>query len=240
MKLVTVVTTVYNCDKFIYDSLLSIKNQSFKNFDWIIINDGSTDNTRNIIESNLDNSITFISHDENKRIPIRRNEAINLSKSKYIAIHDGDDISLPNRLFEQVNFLESNPDYFCVGGWAKIIDKDNKEIGEMNYPPTGYDFVSKMIKTKYFNPIIDPTSMFKREDFTRLGGYSLDKSIFTVPDLDLWCKALLNKRLMANIPKYLIKYRKNPHGMTNLFQKEMIEAHKKVMSDFLRKYKYYE
>lgn len=230
---ISVITTLYNCEKFVKESFDSIINQSFKDFEWIVVNDGSTDNTWDIATSYKNDNIVFVNNADNKRIPTRRNEAISYASSPYIAIHDGDDISLPDRLLKQYEFMESCDDKtFCVGGWALQIDENSKEQRVMNYPPCKHKEVVNMLLIERKNPIIDPTSMFKRDIFIKLGEYSLDKEIYTVPDMDLWSRAIINGYKINNISDILIKYRINPKGMTRMFNKEMQKAHNFVWNDF--------
>ena len=236
--LVSVITSVYNCEKFIKLSLLSIFNQTFKNFEFIIINDGSIDKTADLIQGLLESfsgTLIFISKSTNKGIATRRTEAIRKSQGKYIAIHDGDDISLPERLEKQVEYLEENEDIFCVGSKAIRIDENNKEIGEISYPPEENKDIIEKIKEIGCNPIIDPSSMFRKSDFLELGGYSLDKSINLVLDFYLWTRAILNNKKFHNLPEFLIKYRINTNGNTLKYKEEMIKQYLKVYKGYLLK-----
>jgi len=232
--LVSVITPVYNCQKYIKESIESILNQTFKDFEFIIVNDGSTDNTWNIVKNFNDSRIILIDNDENKRIPFRRNQAIDSACGELIAIHDGDDISIKNRLQLQINYLKDRKDVFCIGGYAIKINKDGHEKGQMDYPPLEHNAIVKKIKCGPTNPIIDPTTMFRRKDFIELGGYSLDKAIYLVPDLDLWVRAILSKKTLMNMPIPLIKYRMNPDGVTERNKIPMIRAHMRIVLSFLR------
>ena len=234
----TVITTVYNCEKFIKESLCSILDQTYTNFQWIILNDGSTDSTWKIVNDTVgkDDRVCLIDSKENKNIPIRRNQVINLAKGEYIAIHDGDDISFPERLRYQVGYLDSFKNVFCLGGHAICIDENGEQIDIMDYPPLSHDqIVLNFLKLKQ-NPMIDPTTMFRKSDFKNLGGYSLNKNIYTVPDMDLWARAILSGKEMANMSEIFIKYRKNPNGMTLKHKDEMLDANMQVWRKFQRKY----
>lgn len=237
MPLLSVITTVYNCERYLRVSIESALNQSFRDFEMIIINDGSTDSTGKIVNEYLkDTRIRYVYRSENKKIPTRRNEAINMAKGEYIAIHDGDDISEPDRFETQVRFLRNNLNYFCVGGHAKKIDENGKVIGEMDYPPGQHQDILDLVVKKCMNPMIDPTTMFRKNDFLNLGGYSTDKSIYTVPDMDLWLKAILSGRKLINLQYPVIQYRMNPNGMTSLHKQEMIRSHMFVWRKFMLEY----
>jgi glycosyltransferase involved in cell wall biosynthesis len=237
---VSVITTVYNCEKFVKESLDSVFAQNYRNFELILVNDGSSDATRSILEPFLEkygDFIVFLDFNENKRIPTRRNEAIEQAKGDYISIHDGDDISLPNRLEKQVKFLDEHPDIFCVGSWAERIDEDNKDIGVMQYPPSTHEEIVSIItsnRTFYLNPIIDPTTMFRHDEFIKLGMYTLRDDIYTVPDYDLWLRAIVYGRKFANLQENLIKYRVNSQSMTESKKKIMIQHHMTVWREFMR------
>lgn len=230
----SVVTTLYNCEQFIEESIQSVLDQTYSNFEWIIINDGSTDSTWRIATEMLaeDHRVTMINSSENKKIPRRRNEAIKMSRGKYIAIQDGDDISLPMRFEKEIAYLEKNTNVFCVGGHAIMIDHNGNQLEAMNYPPITHNQIVNGLLYKKLNPMIDPSTMFKKEVFESLGGYTLDESIYTVPDMDLWARALVKGKVFANLPEIIIKYRKNKNGMTEKNKSEMIKAHMHVWRRF--------
>jgi len=232
---ISIITTLYNCQNFIEQSILSIINQSFNDFEWIIINDGSSDKTWDIVTKLTDKyeNIIKIDNKDNKKIPLRRNEAISMASSEYVAIHDGDDISLPNRLLHQYSFFQKQKeDVFCVGGWALQIDENDIESRIMSYPPVSHNENVNMLLVGRKNPIIDPTSMFKKKIFKDIGMYTLNRDIYTVPDMDLWCRAILSGYKIINMPEVLIKYRINPNGMTRLHNKEMQKSHNQVINSF--------
>ena len=233
--LISIITTIYNCEKYLSESIESILNQTFTDFEFIIFNDGSTDGSMDIARSYRDDRIRLYDSSENKRIPRRRNEAINLARGKYIAIHDGDDISLSDRFKIQIKIMKHS-EIFCIGGYATRIDLDGEETGIMDYPPDTHIQIVNMILTKCMNPIIDPTTIFCKDTFLRLGGYTLDKEIYTVPDFDLWLKTILDGQKFLNVQEPLIKYRQNPDSMTGSHKKEMIQHHMIVWTRFCQNY----
>lgn len=237
MSKISVIMSVYNCQRFIQSSLISIDEQDFDDFEIIIVNDGSTDNTWRIVQDyKFRHKCILVDNKYNKRIPSRRNEASLLASGKYLAIHDGDDISLPDRLKKQYEFLENN-DIFCVGGWAYRIDETDNETGVMNYPPLEHKDIVAAFLFKRINPIIDPSTMFRNDIFAKLGGYSLEKAIYTVPDMDLWTRGILEGYKFKSLAIPLIKYRVNSSGMTGIHKKEMGDAHNIVCSRFQERFK---
>lgn len=130
---ISVLTTVYNGERFLKETIESVLNQTFKNFEYIIVNDGSTDNTKKIIKEymNKDNRIVYLENEINKGFDNLHNilnMGLKIAKGKYAAILDGDDISHSQRLEKQFNYLESNLHIFLVGSSAIYIDEKGTEI----------------------------------------------------------------------------------------------------------------
>jgi len=237
--LVSVVMTVYNCEEFVKESLESIFNQNFKDFEIIVFNDSSEDKTFEIINNTVkyfDGDYTIINRvvGDNVGCAAGRNLIIERARGKYIVIQDGDDISHSNRLEKEVSFLEKNSSIFCVGSWADVIDEQGEKIDVFNYPPLNHNHIIKSIY-KMVNPIIDPSSMFKRDVFSQLGGY--DEEWNVVPDLHLWVKAMLKGYSFANIAEKLISYRKHKNNITKKYSNEMIRQHKLLFDTVITKYK---
>ena len=235
--LISIITTVYNCDKFIREAINSIYNQTFKDFEFIIYNDCSTDRTMNIILETLKelkikkhiiiNSIVG----ENLGCGYGRNKAIAKATGEYIALYDGDDISFSSRLEKEVDFLEKNNNIFCVSAWAEVINEKGEHIKTFDYPPQFYDDIKKEILVNHNNPIIDPCSMFKREIFNKLGGY--DKKWRLVPDFNLWTRAVQNGYKFANLAEVLVDYRQHPNSVTNKSKMAVVREHFKMCKEIL-------
>jgi len=234
--LVSVITTVYNCEKFIEESIKSIFNQTFRDFELIIYEDASTDKTwQKILAAITDRNKKFMGYvrlvpgKTNVGCGEGRNRAINRAKGKYIAIQDSDDISFQNRLQKEVEFLEENQDIFCVSAWADVIDEQGDFIEIFNYPPAYHKKIKKEIFEKKNNPIIDPASMFRRDIFNKLGGY--DKKWGLVPDFNLWIRAMKEGYKFANIQEVLIHYRKHSGSVTNKYKMDVVKEHYKMCRD---------
>ena len=131
---VTVLMSVYNGERYLHESIESILNQTFKDFGFLIINDGSTDNTPKILKSYKDQRIKIISNKNNLGLTKSLNKGIKLAKGEYIARQDVDDVSLSERLEKQVKFLNSYPSYAAVGTFTKIINEDSKVIFLLRNP----------------------------------------------------------------------------------------------------------
>lgn len=142
--LVSVNMPCYNCSKYIKQSIDSILNQTYTNFELIIIDDGSTDNSVEVIKEFSDKRIKLFENITNQGIVYSRNRAVENSKGKYIAILDSDDIAYPTRIEKQLNFMESNPDFAMTGTWFDIIDENGIFNGEIVKLPID----SNLIKTQ--------------------------------------------------------------------------------------------
>jgi glycosyltransferase involved in cell wall biosynthesis len=241
MPKITVITPAYNCQDFIEESIRSILNQSYKDLELIVINDGSTDDTGKIIralhtEAN-DERFRYIDSSENRGVSARSKEAIELARGEYIAIHDGDDISMSNRLEAQAAYLDSHADVFCVGGRAKKIGVHGDFIGDWDFPPSDHKEIVTMLAIYRKCPIINPTSMFRVADYKQLGGYTQNPSVDSAHDFDFWCRAILEGKKFHNLQDYLIKYRVNPNGMTRRNKLKQLSSYNTVLAAFLQRIK---
>jgi glycosyltransferase involved in cell wall biosynthesis len=213
-------------------------SQSFKDFEIILVDDASIDDTLKKAENALQSfkgDRDIIIHKQNRGCFEGRTEAIRKARGEYIAIQDGDDISFLDRFEKQISFLEKNKEIWCLGGWAKKIDEESKDIGEMAYPPKDNEDIIDMIVKKCSNPIIDPTVMFRKNIFNEIKGYSLRKDINLVKDMDLWLRSISLNKKISNLNDYLVKYRINSCGNTRKYQKEMIFQHMVIWREFIKK-----
>lgn len=238
--LVSVIMTVFNCEKFIKDALHSLIYQTFKDFEVIVYNDSSTDKTKDIIYEffgEFKHGCLRIDGLHRLGCPQGRNAAIACARGKYIAIQDADDLSLPSRLEEQVNFLEKKSEnMFCVGAWAEEIDAAGKSIGQMIYPPEKHNEIVNAMKRNLnpINPMIDSSTMFRKKEFILLDGYHGDKWDL-VPDFYLWARAVVEDYEFANIPKILTCYRRHNQSVTQIHHSEAIRQHVDLCKNYIRK-----
>lgn len=165
----SVVLPVYNGQDYIQEAIESILNQTFTDFEFIIINDGSTDNSLNIIKAFDDSRIVLIDQ-ENKGLAKTLNIGLNIARGKYIARMDGDDIASFNRFEKQVRYLKEKPNVKLLGTAVDLIDKDGRSIC-IDAPYTGSRFLKKYLQ-KVGNPFKHPTVMFDRQLALQIGGYN--------------------------------------------------------------------
>lgn len=181
-------------------------NQTYKDFNVLIVDDNSSDNTKTIIRNweKADGRIKLVRiNNNNEGLTKNLNYLLNYSNSEYIARMDADDICEPNRLEEQVRYLNEHPDVSVVGTIAYQIDENDEKKEALRRVPIDYDSIKKMIHIA--NPMIHPSVMFRREDILSIGGYN--ENYRTAQDYELWFRCLANNMKLANINKPLIQYR---------------------------------
>ena len=226
----------YNAEQYLDDSLDSVFNQPYENFELIIVNDCSTDNSNDIIQKYADRpDVVLLNNKYNEGVPFSRNKAFLAAKGEYIAIQDADDISLPHRFEKQVEYLDEHPEITIVGGHAIRINETGTHIGNMSYPPRETEDAFKVIRRFKLNPIIDPSSMFRRQPVLDIGGYRMEPELRTVQDFDLWCRLLVQGHQLHNFQEPIIKYRINPQGVTRIRKQEQVFATDLVWAAFRRR-----
>jgi len=210
--LVSVVMSVYNGEKFLAASIESILGQTFRNLEFIIINDGSTDNGQKIINSYLKNDKRIKSViRKNKGLIYSLNEGLNLAKGEYIARQDADDISLPGRLETQVAVLEKEKSIGMVGSNYEWIDSAGNVINATNVFTNSSDLKAGLV---FCNQFGHGTVMFRKSIILELGGYSENHKY--AEDYDLWTR-LARKSSVVNLKEIAYQWR---HHETSVSQRK--------------------
>jgi len=197
---ITVFMAAYNAEDYISASIKSVLNQTFSDFELLIVNDGSTDKTVDVIEQFDDKRIRLVHNEQNLGLTFTRNRLLELDTAELIAILDSDDLAHPNRLEHQYRFFKENPAVALCGGHAKVIDENGSYTGLQYIEPTD-DSIS--IFMLFGNPFINSATMFKRTIFTALGGY---RDFAPAEDFDLFVR-ISRQWKIANIDKFLVDYR---------------------------------
>ncbi len=198
---------VYNAAHYLREAIDSILNQTLRDFEFIIINDGSTDRSLEIIQSYADDRIRLINQ-ENTGLAKALNNAIGISKSDFIARMDADDIAYPERIQKQYKFFSNNPNCIIVGSNAKKIDKDGHFICD-SYLFTTDEEMKKMLPN---TPFIHPSVMFRKNCFYKAGKYP--EYMFNFGEDLVLFNRMANLGEFANLSDKLIKYRIIPTANT--------------------------
>lgn len=222
---ISVIMPVYNGEKYLAEAIQSVLNQTCKDFEFIIIDDGSTDNTEKIINSFDDSRIILVKL-KHEGIVNALNKGIEISTGEYIIRADADDISELNRFEKLVNYMDSNLEVGVCGSWASKIYEDGKEIGEMVYPPQGNKQIKKYCL--FHNPFIHPSVIFRKDEVTKVGSY---RNFKHNEDYELWTR-VLRKKSGHNIPEFLLKYRIHSSQITkkNNFKMRLIGMYVRILS----------
>ncbi len=174
--------SVYNSEKTIEKTIFSVLNQSFKSYEFIIINDGSKDNTKKILEKYKNrNKIKIYNFKKNMGLAARLNFAMNIAQYSYIVRIDDEDIMSENRIKFQINEFVNNKDLDVVGGSAIYF---NKKYKKYIYPIESDSKIKE--KIFYLNPIIHSSVMFKKRSIKKIGGYN--KKFLRCQDYELWLR----------------------------------------------------
>lgn len=202
---------VYNTERYLREAIESILTQTLGDFELVIVDDGSTDNSPSILNdfATQDSRIKLITQ-ANAGIGAATNRAIAESRGEYLAIMDSDDISLPNRLALQKAFLDRHPNIGAVGSQWRILTIDERDAGIDTHPVDSETIETLMFA--YFS-LHHPTTMIRRQAIERDGAYSKDRACL-VPDYDLFMRMLLTGCKFANLPEVLFIWRKNPASTT--------------------------
>ena len=208
--LVSIIMSVHNGMPFLHEAIDSILSQTIQAFEFIIIDDGSTDLTPTVLEryQSLDRRVRVIKLEENLGLPTCLNIGIDQSKGKYIARMDADDISLPYRLEEQVKFLEDHPDIDMAGTGYIVIDDFGKNKGA--YLVSADPAVIKW-SFIFSNPIAHPSVMIRTSTLKKNGGY--DEQCLRSQDYDLWWRISLDGRI-SNVQKVCLLFRRHENRVS--------------------------
>jgi glycosyltransferase involved in cell wall biosynthesis len=209
LRTVSVILPVYNGLPYLGDALDSILVQSFQGFELIVINDGSTDNSDEIIRNINDPRVHYVNQ-SNKGLAATLNNGIQIARGIFIARLDQDDLMLQSRLDKQVEYLESHPDCAMVGTWSEIL-VGNSPTDRGHKHPTSHETLQ--LELLFDNPFVHSSVMIRADVLRDLGGYSEDKSRQPPEDYELWSR-ISRKYRVANIPEVLTVYREVEGSMS--------------------------
>jgi len=225
-KTVSVLMPIYNVEKYLAEAIQSILDQTFADFELILLDDGSTDKSGEIAQSFIDNRIIYHLNEKNLGVANNLNIGLKMAKGKYIARMDGDDISLPERLQIQIDFLESHPDVdLCSCGLEMFGNENTVWIRDT-------DPEKVKITMIFYSPILHATSVWRKEAFESHQLF-YNQEAFPAEDYDLWARAIFYCR-MVNIPQVLYRYRIHGIQVTKTDHRAA-ERDRTIKLEYLRK-----
>ena len=201
--LISIVLPVYNGEKYIKHAIDSILNQTFKEFELIVVDDASTDSTPEILKEYIhkDKRIIVIRNEKNLYIARSLNKGIGLSRSNIIARMDADDVSFPSRLEMQYKLISDDPEVGVVGADIQIIDENDRVLTYRSYKTNPGSLKRTMMR---YSPFAHPVVMFRKSYASEFGLY--DHRYSPSEDVDLWFK-MGSKYKFSSVPYPLLKYR---------------------------------
>lgn len=230
---ISVVLPAYNCEKFIGKAIQSVLHQTFSDFELIIINDGSTDNTEFAILEFADPRIVYIKNQTNKGLIFSLNRGIEMAQGTYIARMDADDICLPERLDKQKNFLDQNKNISLVACTINFINEDdeNKGVWKLDRQTITEDQIRSKMPSE--NCLAHPTVMVRADIARELKYNERQKNI---EDYDLWLRLLNRGHSFAKINEPLLRYRLHEKSVTSIYLKKTnpFFRHVKMKTRFLQ------
>ena len=203
MVTVSVLMAVWNGEKYLSLSMDSILAQTFTDFELLVLDDGSTDSTLDILRKYAarDHRVRVITR-ENRGLVASLNELLGQANGQFVARMDADDISLPNRFSLQVQFLRDHPDVVCVGGNVEVIDEKGRLLTTFRYADSDEEIQERNLSGQ--TGICHPSATMRRDALVRAQGY--DSHFFPAEDLDLWLR-LGEIGKLANLQDIVLRYR---------------------------------
>lgn len=222
----TVLTTVFNGEEFLEAAVGSILSQNFGDFEFLIIDDCSSDRTPELLHvfSEQDPRIKVIRNEENVGQTASLVKGIELASGDNIARLDADDIAMPGRLETQTRYLADNPDITVVGAACELIDETGSLTGEKRPAFCEAELIARFM---FYNPVIHSSVMFRKIAIQRIGGYNNE---FTrAQDYDLWMRCLTSNLRITTYPEVLARQRMHSHRVTNTQTGTMEQCRKTVL-----------
>jgi len=210
---ISVLMSVFNGGHHLSMALESVLEQTFTDFEFIVIDDGSTDSTSEILAdyASRDSRIRLVRHDRNMGLTYSLNKGLAHARGRYIARQDADDISLPERLSKQLSYFQLHPGTGLLGTWAEAIDPEGKALHTGNLPTN-----STVIKwhLHFANCLVHTSVMYPLVMVRRLGFYAEDFE--SAQDYELWVR-LSQISTVANLPQVLVQRRLGPHRISSTY-----------------------
>ncbi|MBD2464447.1 glycosyltransferase [Oscillatoria sp. FACHB-1407] len=208
MPQISVITPVYNGEKTIRETIASVLNQTFTDFEYIIINDSSDDQTLEIIASFSDPRIQVFSYPKGN-LPISRNRGITHASGEYLAFLDADDVWTPDKLEAQLNALKANPEAAVAYSWTDYIDEYSQFLRVGSHFTANQDVYAQLLLMNFIEN--GSNTLIKAEAIAQVGGF--DPNLPSAEDWDMWLRLAAQYPFVA-VPKVQVLYRVSSQAMT--------------------------
>jgi glycosyltransferase involved in cell wall biosynthesis len=222
---ISVMMPVWNGERYIADAIASILSQTYTDFELLVLNDGSTDKTVEIVQSFNDPRIRIINNEKNQGTVLTRNNGLTHCRGEYVAMLDADDLAHPTRFQKQVDFLDSHPDFGIVGSWVDLIDANSKPLGaswKIDFEPEETPILLLLHTCFSFSAVMLRKKAIPSDGF-RLG-------YIPAEDYEIWIRITDDGWKGYNLPELLTTYRIHPASLSK--QKADLQA--EVVSTILR------
>ena len=227
---VTVLMTVYNGEKYLRECMDSVLDQTFSDFEFLIIDDRSSDGSEDIISSYKDKRIRLIKNDVNLGQVKSLNIGLDNAQGEYIARMDQDDAMMKNRLERQVDFLDRRPDISAVGTWGEVMDENGKVFMKTRLPLRNEEIIGAALFCGYL--LMHPSVVLRKDAIVGAGKYNED--IAFSEDYNLWTRLLLRKHKLANMPEYLIRFRYHKKSSSRQFPEIQVDSVRISILNFIK------
>ncbi len=224
MPTISVIMSVYNDAAYLVEAVDSILSQTFTDFEFIIVDDGSQDESRAILEDYDDARIQLLTNSQNIGLTRSLNRGVAVSTGQYIARQDSDDISASNRFEQQVAFLDAHPKAGLVGSWANVIDTDAHEVALFS-PPSLHRLLKEELL--YQNALCHGSVMFRQDAIQQVGSYN--EAFTLAQDWDLWLR-IAERWTVHNLPEPLYHMRSRATSLTRTRSNEQLHFGRRAVA----------
>jgi glycosyltransferase involved in cell wall biosynthesis len=220
---ISVVLPVYNAERFVKEAIDSVLKQTFSDFELIVIDDGSSDSSVNIVKSFSDDRIVLVSNEVNKGLIYSLNLGLQMARGKYIVRMDADDVCFADRFQKQFDFMEVNPGVAVCGGQMEDYDGVKKINNvEINSP--------KLKASLLFTCVLSHPTVIMRSESIKSGNFLYDSRFPHSEDYELWSR-IARKFKIANISDVILKYRFHPQQVSRVYSEVQIEGMKQCQKN---------
>ena len=228
MPKITVLMSVYNGEKYLRQAMESILNQTFRDFEFLIINDASNDASKEIILSYSDPRIVYVENEENLGLTRSLNKGLKMAKGEYVARMDADDLSLLERLQKQVEFLDKNKEVVLLGSCSEFIDENGEVFRKNN---TVYSKEELFYNLTFGNVFPHSSVMFRKKEVLDLGGYN--EEFKRSQDFELWNR-ISRKYAVNMLDDVLLQWRNLKDNISNKFKESQGDDAFRVFSESIK------